>query len=348
MAGRTYRRSIRSTRSTRSTPAENIRIVLRAIPWRLLLLLPLLIAIAIPVFFFGTAAGQRILPALTNYFYNLSGAPTAVPTPYPPFPAQLPLPGSLLYTVQAGDNCDEILTSQMHMAVAGQVFSDANPSTVNALNGVVGQDCHALQPGMVITLYPQYPLVAVSGIVLKLAPTSSLQALPTPLINVQQQIGVDCTNGCNLTVRIAPQAQVQLIVQTTLQIRVGSWVWAQAMLPLKQVKGFSTFPYVDASASLNGSTLRACDFQVDATHDDNSLSCSQLPPNTILNDNGAWLFGVTGSGSLDHWRYALPAHLPPGTRVLLWLSLDNNGNLVYHQGSAAYRYDETTHVYVGM
>ncbi len=338
MAGHSYRRS---------TPGENVRIVLHAIPWRLLLLVPLLLISAFPFFLFGTAAGQRLLPALTKYFYNLSSAPTPTATPYPPFTAGLPLAGSLLYTVREGDNCDEILSAQMNMADAGQVFSDANSVSVKALDRAIGQDCHALQPGTVITLSPQYPLVAIGGIVEAISPTSSLQPLPTPLINVQQQIGIDCTSGCNLTVRVAPNVQVHLIVQTALQIHAGSWVWAQAMLPLKQIAGFSNYPYTDPAASLDGAILRACDFQVDATHDDNSLSCSQLTPNTIIDDNGAWLFGVTGPGSLDHWHFSLSSlHLPAGTRVLLWLSLDNNGNLVYRRGSPVFEYDEETHLYM--
>lgn len=338
MAGHSYRRS---------TPAENARIVLHAIPWRLLLLVPLLLVIAFPFFIFGTAAGQRLLPALTKYFYNLSSAPTPVITPYPTFPASLPLAGSLLYTVREGDNCDEILSAQMNMVDASQVFSDATPVTVKALNRAIGQDCHALQPGMVITLSPQYPLVAIGGIVEDVSPTSSLQPLPTPLINIQQQIGIDCTSGCNLVVRVDAQVQVHLIVQTTLQIHAGSWVWAQAMLPRKQIAGFSNYPYADPAGSLDGATLRACDFQMDATHDDNSLSCSQLSPNTIIDDNGAWLFGVTGPGSLDHWHFSLsPRQLPAGTRVLLWLSLDNDGNLVYRRGNAVFTYDVGTHLYV--
>jgi len=338
MAGRVYRRS---------TPAENLRVVLHAIPWRLLLLIPVLLILAFPAFLFGTGAGQRLLPALTKYFYNLGSPPTPAPTPYPAFPSALPQPGSLLYTVQAGDSCDEILTTQMSMSDAGQIFSDSVPATVRALDNAIGQDCHALQPGMVITLSPQYPLVALGGIVLKAEPTSALQSLPTPLINVaQQQTGIDCSTGCNLAVRIAPNVQVTLTVQTTLPVHIGSWVWAQAMLPRKAIAGFDAYPYVDPSASLNlnGMTMRVCDFQIDATHDDNALSCSQLLPNTIVDDGGSWLFGVVGSGSLAHWHIALP--YPAGTRVLLWLSLDNNGNLVYHRGNRVYRYDGQTHVYV--
>ncbi|HEY6540702.1 MAG TPA: hypothetical protein VIZ18_07185 [Ktedonobacteraceae bacterium] len=335
MGGRVYRRS---------TPAENLRVVLHAIPWRLLLLIPVLLIIAFPVFLLGTHAGQRLLPALTTYFYNLGNPPSPAATPYPAFPAVLPQPGSLLYTVQQGDNCDEILSAQMHMADAGQIFSDASPTSVKALDSAIGQDCHALQPGMVITLSPHYPLIALGGIVLKVEPTSPLQPLPTPLINVaQQQTGIDCSTGCTLAVRIAPKVQVALTVQTTLLVRPGSWVWAQAMLPRKAAAGFSAYPYIDPSASLNGATMPVCDFQVDATHDDNGLSCSQLLPNTIIDDGGSWLFGVAGSGSLAHWNY--PLHLPDGTRVLLWLSLDNNGNLVYRNGNAVYRYDNSTHLY---
>ncbi len=336
MAGRVDRRN---------TPAENLRVVLRAIPWRLLLLIPVLLAIAVPVFLLGTRAGQRLLPALTTYIYNLGNAPSPVATPYPAFPTVLPQPGSLPYTVQTGDNCDEILTAQMHMADAGQIFSDSLPATVKALDNVIGQNCHALQPGMVIRLSPQYPLVALGGIVLKVESTSTLQPFPTPLINVaQQQTSIDCSTSCRLEVRIAPNVQVTLVVQTTLAVRASSWVWVQAMLPRKAIAGFDAYPYADASASLNGTTMRVCDFQVNATHDANGLSCSQLVPNTIIDDGGSWLYGVAGSGSLAHWSY--PLHLPNGTRVLVWLSLDNNGNLVYRKGNAVYRYDDQTHEYV--
>lgn len=330
----------------RSTPKENLRVVLHAIPWRLLLLIPLLLIVAYPVFLLSSRSGQSILPALTNVFYNMSAPPgSPSPTPYPPFPAKLPQPGSLLYTIQSGDNCDEILAVQMRMADAGQIFSDANPATVSALNNAVGQDCHNLLPGMVISLYPHYPLMALGGIVLNVAPTSPQQPLPTPLINVaQQQYGIDCSNGCNLAVRLAPRVQVTLAVQTTLPVRVGSWVWAQATLARKNVAGFSSYPYVDSSASLNGMSLRACDLSIDAVRDDNSPSCSQLLPNTIIDDNGAWLYGVIDTASLNHWNYSL--RLPPGTRVLLWLTLDSNGNLVFRRGNPVYRYNEQTHIYV--
>jgi len=331
----------------RSTPAENLRIIINSIPWRLLLLIPILLIAAIPAYTFGTKAGEKILPAVTGIFYSaLNTQVSPTPTPYPSFPAILPQPGSILYAVKAGDACDEILAYQMRMVDAGQIFSDVNPNTVKALDNVIGQDCHALQPGMVLTLAPQYPLIAFGGIVRKVDPTSPQQALPTPLINVarSQQISIDCSNGCLLTVSIATGIQVHLLVQTTLSIHTGSWVWAQALLARKTVPNFDNYPYADPNVSLNGMLLRACDLQVDNIHDDNSLSCSQLQPNTINDDGGAWLFGVTGASSLDHWHYPLP--LPAGVRVLLWLSTDNNGNLVFNKGNPVYRYDDASHVYV--
>ena len=144
---------------SRRSPRLNLRSVIQALPWRLFLLMPILLLVGIPAFLFGTRVGQRVLPTLTNFFYNISGPPPT-PTPLPPFPTALPQPGPLLYTVQAGDSCDEILMLQMHMVDAGQIFSDANPNTVNALENAIGRDCHALHPGMVITLSPQYPLIA--------------------------------------------------------------------------------------------------------------------------------------------------------------------------------------------
>jgi len=331
----------------RSTPAEKLWGVIRAIHWQVLLLIGILLVLAYPAFKYGIGAGQRIFPAVTNFFYHISGPPPPpTPTPLPAFPASLPQAGSLLYTAQPADSCDEILAVQMHMTDAGQIFSDANPNTVKALDNAIGQDCHALQPGMVIKLSPQYPLVALGGVVLKVEATSPQQPLPTPLINVasQPRMGIDCSGGCLLLVRIAPATQVRLQIQTALPVRVGSWVWAQATLTRKQITGFANYPYVDANASLNGMLLRACDLQVDNTHDDNSLSCSQLLPNTIIDDGGAWLLGVTGPGSLDHWHYAL--HLPAGTRVLLWLSAESNGGLKFQRGNPVYRYDEMAYIYV--
>ena len=337
----------RSKRSRWSRRRENLPFFIRSIPWRLLILLPVLILVAIPTFYFSTHSGQRVLPAVTNFFYNLSGPPpAATPTPLPPFPSTLPQVGSLLYTVQAGDSCDEILAVQMRMSDASTIFTDVKPNTIQALNATIGHDCHALQPGIVVALSPQYPLIAIGGQVLKVAATTPQQVLPTPLINVshQQQLGADCSGSCLLTVRIAPGAQIHLTVQTTLPVRVGSWVWAQAQLARKSIKGFDTYPYANPLASLNGMSLRACDLQVDNTHDDHSLSCDQLMPNTIDDDRGAWLFGVTGASSLDHWKY--PLHMAAGTRVLLWLTSNANGDLRFNHGNPIFRYDDTTHVYV--
>ena len=331
----------------RGSPAELMRDALHHFPWRLLLLLPLLALLGIPAFLLGTHAGRQVLPAVTNIFYNMSNAaPVATPTPYPAFPSVLPRVGPVLYTVQEGDNCDEILTYKMRMTDAGTIFSDVKPQTVNALDAVIGQNCHALQPGMVLTLYPQYPLIAIGGVVLKIDATTQQQVLPTPLINVAptQQVGVDCSGGCNLTVRIAPDVTVHLSMQTSLPVRVGSWVWAQASLARKVVSGFDNYPYADPNASLNGMSLRACDLQVDNVHDDNSQSCDQLTPNTIDDDGGAWLFGVVSPGGLNHWHYNL--HLPVGTQVLLWLTTDNNGSLSFHRGNPVYRYDADAHLYI--
>ncbi len=330
----------------RSSPMESLRLFLGSIPWKLLLLLPVIILVAIPAFEYGTHIGNKILPSATNFFYELSNpallSPT--PTPLPPFPTALPQVGPLLYTVQEADSCDEILTVQMRMADASQIFSDANPKTVKALNAAVGQNCGDLQPGEVMRLWPQYPLVALGGVVLKISATSPQQVLPTPLINVPQQPHfIDCSGGCLLTVRVTPEVQVKLRVETTLSIQVGSWVWVQAMMARSTIKGFGNYPYADPAASLDGMTLPVCDFQVDNTHDDNSLSCDQLTPNTIDDDGGAWLLGVTGPSGLGHWRY--PLHLPSGTRVMLWLT-SVNGNLKFERGNPVYRYDEESHLYV--
>jgi hypothetical protein len=331
----------------RSTLTENFKLVRQIVPWRLFLLLPILLIFAIPAFFLGTGAGHHLLPNLTSVFYNLAN-PTAIvdPTPMPAYPQVLPQPGSVLYTVQNSDSCDEILATQMRMSDAGQIFADSNPNTVLALNAALGENCAALQPGDQVTLMPQYPLVSLGGLILKVAALSPAQPIPTPLIPVQrqQQVGVDCSNGCLLTVRIANNVQVRLSVQTALPVPVGAWIWAQAMYPRKTVAKFGAYPYPDLAATLDGATLRVCDVQINATHDDNSLSCDQLTPNTIDDDGGAWLFGVTGAGGLDHWNYGL--HLPPGSQMLIWLSFDSHGNLHYRHGDPLYRYDSVQHLYV--
>ncbi|GAC1498319.1 MAG: hypothetical protein NVS2B12_03880 [Ktedonobacteraceae bacterium] len=332
----------------RSTPKDNLRIIAHSIPWKLLLLLPVLIGLAVPAYIYAARAGNTVFPSVTNLFYKLSNAAPAQPspTPLPPLPSVLPKVGSIAYTVNGGDSCDSILAYHMHMYSAGEVFSDVKPETVQALNQAIGQDCHRLQPGMQLLLSPQYPLVAFGGQLLKIEGATPQQVLPTPLINVsrkQEDYAPDCTSGCMLTMLIAPGVQVHLSVETPLALHVGSWVWTQAMLARKNVAGFDNYPYADPTASLNNMSLRACDFQVNSTHDDSSISCSQISPNTIKTDNGAWLLGVVGSNALDHWHY--PIHAPTGTRVLLWLSEDN-GSLKFQPGNLAYRYDDTTNMYV--
>jgi hypothetical protein len=318
-------------------------------PWRLFLLLPLLLLFAVPAFCLGTGAGRSLLPGLTGFFYDLSNTtPTIVPTPMPPLTQLLPQPGSVSYTVREADSCDEILASQMHMSDAGQIFSDANPQTVRALNSSLGKNCGNLQPGSVVMLMPQYPLVALGGVILKVTALSPSQPIPTPLIRVhrQQQVGIDCSNGCQLVVRVASGVEVKLSVETAIPVPVGAWVWAQAMYPRKVIKGFDAYPYADSTISLNGASMRVCDLQINDTHDDNALSCDQLTPNTIDDDGGAWLYGVTGRGALDHWNYKL--RLSSGVRVLLWLTADHNGNLHYHSGNPIYRYDAASHLYVSI
>lgn len=330
----------------RSTLADNFKLVGQILPWRLFLLIPFLLLFAIPAFLLGTGAGHKLLPNLTGLFYNMANStPTVIPTPMPPLTTLLPEPGGIAYTVQSADSCDEILATQMRMSDAGQVFSDANPQTVKALDTAMGQNCGDLQPGNVVTLQPQYPLVALGGVVLTVNALSPAQPIPTPLIPVQrqQQVGVDCSNGCLLTVRVSPGVEVRLSVQTAIPVPVGAWVWAQAMYPRQSVKNFANYPYANPSDLLNGATMNVCDLQINDTHDDNSLSCDQLTPNTIDDDGGSWLYGVTGRGSLDHW-YNL--HLPAGERVLLWLSADRNGNLTYRKGNPIYRYDPTLHLYL--
>jgi hypothetical protein len=329
-----------------STPRENFHIFFLSIPWKLLVILPIILIIAIPTFFYGEHAGGNIIPALSGMFYslsNVSNAPT--PTPMPAFPKLLPQVGTIQYAVRDGDNCDQILSDQMHMYSASEVFSDSNANTVKQLNKDIGVDCHLLQPGMLLKLSPQYPLVTVGGVLLKIAATSAHQVLPTPLIKVQStaDYAPDCSNGCSLTVRLTPKVTIHLNVQTSLSLHLGSWIWAQAMMPRKAIAGFKNYPYADPNANFNGMTMRACDFQVNDTHDDNSVSCSEIDPNTIDTDGGSWLLGVVGANSLNHWHINVNA--PIGTQVMLWLA-DKDGTLKYQHGDPVYRYDESSHLYV--
>lgn len=330
----------------RNTPRGMLQIATR-FPWQLLIIVPLLVTIALATFLYTSHMGGKILPSVTQLFYKVSDTDSSVISTSPPsFPKTLPQVGSVLYTVQTGDSCDSILTFQMNMEAAGEVFSDANPETVQALNNTLGQNCDTLQPGLVLSLYPQYPLVALGGTVLKIESPTSQQLVPTPLIYVpnQEQQGPDCSDGCKLLVRVNPHTQVYLTVKTSLSIHVGSWVWAQAMLARKAVSGFDNYPYADPKATLDGMVLPVCDFQVDNIHDDNATPCQDLTPNTIGTDRGAWLLSVIGPAALDHWHYALP-HLAVGTRVMIWLSQEN-GNLLFQAGNPVYRYDEGSHLYI--
>src|SRR5437588_7433522 len=324
-------------------------------------LITLLGSVAVGARFWFYTAGQHhpitALPSAANHFRptspppqatfspNVKGTSTPVPVSTPSLNVVESVPGSVLYTVHNGDSCDAILTIQMRMADAGQIFSDSKPSTVQALGDALGQNCHPLQPGMVLRLPPQYPLIAIGGVVLKIDATPPEQVRsPSSIAGAYQQQSVArCSSGCLLTVQIAQYRQVHLLVRTMLSLRVGSWIWTQAMLSRKAIPGFDNYPYVDPAASIEGMVLRACGaFQVDNTLDHNGPTCCQLIPNTIDNDGGAWLFGVMGSSSLGPWHY--PLSLPDGTRVLLWLSA-NNGRLQFQPGNPVYRYNEASHGY---
>src|SRR5205823_5974642 len=308
-------------------------------------ILLILVVFAIPAYRLGSRLGGHVFPSVTDFFYKYSAPVVPTPTAPPPFPAALPQVGSILYTVQEADSCDEILMVQMRMSKAGEVFTDLKPNTIKALNAVVGQKCQDLQPGMVLPLSPQYPLMAFGGVVLKVDPLSAQEVIPTPLIPVptQDQTAIDCSGDCILTVRIATDVMVRLIVTTSVPLHLGNWIWTQATIARRVIADFPTYPYANPNASFNGMMLHACDFQVERTHDDNSLPCSVLTPNTIISDGGSWLFGVAGPSGLGHWRY--PLKLRPGTRVLMWLS-DVHGDLKFEPGNPVYRYDEVNHVYV--
>src|SRR5215831_16635436 len=131
----------------RHRPARDLRTNETPTPLRILLFVPFVLLIVLPIFLYGMHVGQGIMPTVTNYFYTISDPSSSpIPTPPPSFPTSFPQVGMIRYTVQAGDSCDEMLTIQMRMEDAGQIFSDANPNTVKALDGLIGEDCHALQP----------------------------------------------------------------------------------------------------------------------------------------------------------------------------------------------------------
>jgi hypothetical protein len=328
------------------TPVKPTHVLARILPWKLFLLLFFLALIVVPAYIYGFRQGGNVMPMATKFFVDILNAhPVPTPTVVPTFASTLPQVGSLLYTVQEGDSCVGFLSSEMRMADAGEIFSDLKPETVRALSASQGQDCHKLQPGMVLPLAPQYPLVAIGGVVRKIDATSPQMVVPTPLITVpSQDQGADCSGGCLFTVQVGPTTEVRLTVQTSLAVHIGAWIWAEAMLARKSVAGFDTYPYADPHVSLNGMALSACDFQVDTVHDPSLPSCSQLQPNTIDDDGGAWLFGAIGPSGLDHWHYGV--HAPVGTRVLLWLTEKTNGQLTFQAGNPAYRYDEAAHQYV--
>ena len=87
----------------RQKPAGKLEALMHAIPWRFLLLAPFVLILVLPVFQYGMRVGQHILPAVTHFFYDISGpTPLPAPTPLPSFPIALPQAGVVLSTVQAG------------------------------------------------------------------------------------------------------------------------------------------------------------------------------------------------------------------------------------------------------
>ncbi len=325
---------------------------MRGIPWKVLILVPVLVLVAIPTFVYGTHWGLNILSSATGFFYKASGPDAvATPTPLPSLSKTLPQSGQLAYKVQAGDNCVGVLNSQMNMADAGTIFSDSDPKAVKALNESLGNDCHALQPGMELHLSPQYPLIALGGIVQKIetkgAEGSTKPILPTPVANLQRTPTPQllCQDGCILTVELSTDTQVKVQVTSSVPVKKGSWVWVQGQMARQQISGFANYPYV--KSSLNDMTITACNFQADQTRDESVTACNKLSNNTIDDDGGTWLFSTIGSSSLDHWKYKLnKPKLSEGTQVLIWLSQNDAGSLVFRSGNAVYRYDPASHLYV--
>ena len=316
--------------------------------WKVLAVVFAVLLVAVPTYLTAERAGSKLVPELTSLFYAVSDPNgSLVPTALPAFPPVLSQIGTVLYTVQEGESCDSILSDHMRFANASEVFSDQKPETVQALSANLGRDCHTLDQGMALALSPQYPLIAFGGEVLRVGSLASPQGIPTPLINLPhpEHYAPDCTQGCVLSVKIAPRAQVYLIVSTKSDIFPGSWIWSQAALARKEVPNFNNYPYVDPATSLNGMTLQACDVQVNGAplQSQTSRSCDDLTAKSIHMDGGAWLFGVTAASALDHWHYPLKA--PSNSRVLIWLS-DSDSGLTFHPGDPAYRYDEALRSYV--
>ena len=325
------------------------RLPLRPFTWKMIGVLSAILLIVIPTYITAERVGSKLIPELTSLFYAVSDPNGSLaPTPLPAFPSILPLVGTVPYTVQEGDSCDSILAYQMQFTNASEVFSDQKPKTVQELSTNVGHDCHKINQGMTLALSPQYPLVAFGGEVLRVGSLVSPQGVPTPLISLPhaEHYAPDCTQGCLLSVKIAPRVQVHLTVSTKEDIFPGSWIWSQATLARKVVADFANYPYANVAASLNGMALQACDFQVNGAPPQTWTlsSCEDdLAAKNIHMDGGAWLFGVTGSSALNHWNY--PLNVPLGSRVLIWLSNGKNG-LTFHAGDPVYRYDQALHSYV--
>lgn len=319
----------------------------RPLTWKVVGLLSAIILIVIPTYLAAQRVGSKLVPKLTSLFYDASNPDASRPVVLPAFPSVLPLVGTIPYTVQEGDSCDSILAYQMRFTNASEVFSDQKPETVRTLSANLGQDCHKLKPDMLLTLSPQYPLVAFGGKVLHVGSLKSPQAVPTPLITLPhvERYAPDCTQGCLLSVKIAPRVQVYLTVYTTADIFPGSWIWSQATLAHKVVANFADYPYADPVASLNGMALQACTFQIDGAppQAQTSLSCDDLTAENIHMDGGAWLFSVMSPSALGHWHY--PLNVPSNSRVLIWLSNDKTG-LTFHTGDPVYRYDQASRSYV--
>jgi hypothetical protein len=333
--------------------------------WKSLLIIVPLIVLLIPTyrylvdgFNFAVNAGSNVFPALSNFFYVM-GDPkkddTAETKPRPPFPypAVLPVAGTITYTVAEGDSCNSVLTYQMNMNQAGTIFSDSKPETVAILNKAIGQDCHKLQPGMKLRLAPQYPLVALGGVVKKveLAATPQEKAVPTPtpLITIpkgatasddEEEKKPDCAEGCKLTVQVGKQSQdtVTVFVYSSLTVEEGAWVWVQGQFVRQTVKNFPNYPYAQPGVTARNYLLQACYFQVDDQLDPDVRRCRSLEPNTIEDDGGSWLLAVGGAGGLNHWKY--PVKVPDNTPVLLWLSSTDDGKLEYKPGNPIYRYED--------
>jgi hypothetical protein len=322
------------------------RLAFRPLTWKMIGILFAVLLVILPTYIIAERAGSKLVPAFTSLFYSLSDTNSS-PVHLPAFPPVLPLVGKIPYTLKDGDSCDSVLAYEMRFNDASEVFSDQKPETVQALNATLGRNCHAIHPEMVINLSPQYPLIAFGGVVMRIGSLTSPQSVPTPLINLPhpEHHAPDCTEGCLLSVKIAPRVQVYLTVFTKEDIYPGSWIWSRAALARKVVPKFPDYPYVDSAVSLNGMALQACDLQVNGgpPQDQTSFSCDDLTAKNIHMDGGTWLFGVTGSSALDHWRY--PLHAPANSRVLIWLSDDKNG-LTFHPGDPAYRYDQASHSYL--